>query len=55
MSYTVYIKYYGLEQGFPKHFAHGSVDQGLEGHTDNQCFALQSSVLDGGEWSASVT
>jgi hypothetical protein len=24
MSYTVYIKYYGLEQGFPKLFAHGS-------------------------------
>lgn len=25
MSYTVYMKYYGLEQGFPKLFAHGSL------------------------------
>jgi len=24
MSYTVYIKYYGLEQGYPKLFARGS-------------------------------
>jgi hypothetical protein len=25
MTYTVYIKYYGLQQGFPKFFARGSL------------------------------